>query len=198
MDARRFSAPGVLQPGLQYPSSGYGGARKHTTAEPIREDMGKRKKLPPAAILALRIWLCEHSKQPYPNEEQKQELMRKTQLTRSQINNWFSGARRRMLKDPQYCERVALTVSESLQNPESATRLRSASVSYSGPHADSYRNGASPSASPCTTPSASPSNSRPGSPQRSAAYPSGAASNVLHTSSLSALFHAGLRHGQDT
>eukprot|EP01094_Clydonella_sp_ATCC50884_P014684 TRINITY_DN2516_c0_g1_i1.p1 TRINITY_DN2516_c0_g1~~TRINITY_DN2516_c0_g1_i1.p1 ORF type:complete len:573 (+),score=193.30 TRINITY_DN2516_c0_g1_i1:189-1721(+) len=86
----------------------------------------KRKKLPPGAILTLRIWLCEHSKQPYPNEEQKQELMRKTGLTRSQINNWFSGARRRMLKDPAYCDRVALTVQESIANPDSATRLRSA------------------------------------------------------------------------
>lgn len=44
---------------------------------------------------ALRQWYFAHSDHPYPSEEDKQELMHETGLTRTQIQNWFINARRR-------------------------------------------------------------------------------------------------------
>lgn len=44
---------------------------------------------------ALRQWFFAHSDHPYPSEEDKQELVHETGLTRTQIQNWFINARRR-------------------------------------------------------------------------------------------------------
>ena len=42
-------------------------------------------------------WLKEHQDKPYPNDDEKDMLIRKTKLTMSQINYWFTNARRRIL-----------------------------------------------------------------------------------------------------
>lgn len=39
----------------------------------------------------LKKWLRDHKSNPYPTEEQKQELVKKTGLTLQQINNWVSN-----------------------------------------------------------------------------------------------------------
>ncbi len=57
-----------------------------------------RGKLPDWATTALTQWLWDHSAQPYPSEEEKTTLVAQTGLTLVQINNWFSNARRRILK----------------------------------------------------------------------------------------------------
>ena len=44
-------------------------------------------------------WLKKNRENPYPTQEEKLELMKKTSLSLKQCSNWFINARRRMLKD---------------------------------------------------------------------------------------------------
>ncbi|KAI9837735.1 MAG: hypothetical protein M1819_006669 [Sarea resinae] len=55
----------------------------------------RRGNLPKQVTDLLRTWFHEHLSHPYPSEEEKQMLMRRTGLTISQISNWFINARRR-------------------------------------------------------------------------------------------------------
>ena len=54
----------------------------------------------------LKQWLFEHSSHPYPNDDEKDELCLRTNLTISQLNNWFINARRRIL--PAYLKNRAV------------------------------------------------------------------------------------------
>ena len=53
----------------------------------------------------LKQWLFEHFNHPYPNDDEKDELCLRTNLTISQLNNWFINARRRIL--PAYLKNLA-------------------------------------------------------------------------------------------
>ncbi|EGG25328.1 homeobox transcription factor [Cavenderia fasciculata] len=57
----------------------------------------KRGKLPGEATSILKNWLYQHNNNPYPTEDEKVDLSQKTLLSSSQINNWFTNARRRIL-----------------------------------------------------------------------------------------------------
>jgi hypothetical protein len=57
----------------------------------------KRPNFPQWIHDVLREWLENHLENPYPAEEEKELLMNKTQLTMSQINNYFINARRRLV-----------------------------------------------------------------------------------------------------
>lgn len=59
----------------------------------------KRLKLPKSAIKVLAQWFAQHQDNPYPDDNDKTELAAQTNLTRTQINNWFSYARRRASKN---------------------------------------------------------------------------------------------------
>lgn len=54
--------------------------------------------LPTDATAILKTWLFEHVDAPYPSDDEKADLMDRTGLTLTQVNNWFSNARRRTLK----------------------------------------------------------------------------------------------------
>lgn len=56
-----------------------------------------RGNLPRYVTEILRTWLKNHIHHPYPNEQEKAELMKQTGLTLSQVSNWFINARRRQL-----------------------------------------------------------------------------------------------------
>ncbi len=58
----------------------------------------RRGKLPDPAIKMLKVWLFEHSGHPYPSENEKALMINETNLSLIQINNWFSNARRRILR----------------------------------------------------------------------------------------------------
>ena len=53
----------------------------------------------------LKQWLFEHFNHPYPNDDEKDVLCLRTNLTISQLNNWFINARRRIL--PAYLKNRA-------------------------------------------------------------------------------------------
>lgn len=47
------------------------------------------------AINILKGWLRDHNENPYPTEQERDDLKQLTGLTRTQIANWFANARRR-------------------------------------------------------------------------------------------------------
>jgi len=47
------------------------------------------------AIKVLRDWLSTHHSHPYPTDEEKENLRRRTGLNKTQITNWLANARRR-------------------------------------------------------------------------------------------------------
>jgi len=54
--------------------------------------------LPKEATDLLKGWLLEHVYKPYPTEDEKLKLIAQTGLTMTQLNNFFTNARRRYLK----------------------------------------------------------------------------------------------------
>lgn len=54
-------------------------------------------KLPQKATDILKKWLFEHANHPYPDEDEKEQLSLLTDLTLTQVSNWFINARRRVL-----------------------------------------------------------------------------------------------------
>uniref|UniRef100_A0A2K6SNZ8 TGFB induced factor homeobox 2 like Y-linked n=1 Tax=Saimiri boliviensis boliviensis TaxID=39432 RepID=A0A2K6SNZ8_SAIBB len=57
----------------------------------------KKAKLPVESVKILRKWMYKHRFRAYPSEAEKLMLAEKTNLSFSQISNWFVNARRRIL-----------------------------------------------------------------------------------------------------
>lgn len=57
-----------------------------------------RRNLPKTVINTLKKWLVDHKENPYPSEEEKQNLLKQTNLSKRQLENWFVNARKRHLK----------------------------------------------------------------------------------------------------
>ncbi|KAI8098615.1 Homeodomain-like protein [Halteromyces radiatus] len=70
--------------------------RRSSTSHP-NTTKKRRGNLPRAVTSVLRSWLYEHKEHPYPTDEEKLTLSRQTNLTLSQVSNWFINARRRIL-----------------------------------------------------------------------------------------------------
>lgn len=64
---------------------------------PATKQRKRRGNLPKKTTDLLRTWFKLHLQHPYPTEDEKQELMRQTDLQMNQISNWFINARRRQL-----------------------------------------------------------------------------------------------------
>lgn len=47
------------------------------------------------SVRVLKTWLTTHNRHPYPSDEEKELLQRKTGLSKTQITNWLANARRR-------------------------------------------------------------------------------------------------------
>ncbi|CAO3609174.1 unnamed protein product [Mucor hiemalis] len=72
---------------------------KKSSKKKSTKDVNKKRRgnLPKSVTAILRQWLVDHSKHPYPTEEEKRLLRIETNLTLNQISNWFINARRRIL-----------------------------------------------------------------------------------------------------
>ncbi|CAI5733104.1 unnamed protein product [Peronospora destructor] len=59
-----------------------------------------RRELPPHTVAILKGWMLsrEHVKHPYPTDEDKQMLLKKTGISMKQLTNWFTNARKRIWK----------------------------------------------------------------------------------------------------
>lgn len=49
---------------------------------------------PKRAVLILKQWLNEHLDNPYPTYKEKEALSKESGLTKRQIQNWFTNARK--------------------------------------------------------------------------------------------------------
>ncbi len=52
-------------------------------------ELKKRKKIPHKAVSVLKEWLIEHVQDPYPSNEVKEELAKKTNLNVKQVTRKF-------------------------------------------------------------------------------------------------------------
>ncbi|EFC45999.1 predicted protein, partial [Naegleria gruberi] len=52
--------------------------------------------LPKEAVDSLLKWLFDNFSHPYPSDAEKDVLAEETNLTLTQVNNWFINARRRI------------------------------------------------------------------------------------------------------
>jgi hypothetical protein len=48
---------------------------------------------------ALKLWLLQHKKNPYPNKPEKIMLAILSKMTLTQVSTWFANARRRLKKE---------------------------------------------------------------------------------------------------
>ncbi|KAL7111591.1 hypothetical protein ACP275_05G099100 [Erythranthe tilingii] len=66
--------------------------------EDVREEILRKRragKLPGDTTTVLKNWWQQHSKWPYPTEDEKAKLVEQTGLQLKQINNWFINQRKR-------------------------------------------------------------------------------------------------------
>ncbi|GMH26611.1 hypothetical protein Nepgr_028454 [Nepenthes gracilis] len=66
--------------------------------EDVREEILRKRragKLPGDTTEVLKAWWQQHSKWPYPTEDDKEKLVEETGLQLRQINNWFINQRKR-------------------------------------------------------------------------------------------------------
>lgn len=69
------------------------------SGEPIRMQINEAKRngvpFPKPVTDGLTTWLCDNAMNPYPTNVKKSEIAEKYDLTMTQVNNWFTNARRR-------------------------------------------------------------------------------------------------------
>jgi hypothetical protein len=90
-------------PPRRSPSSPTAGRNKRNhTQSPLKvrpsQVQRTHRGLPKEATDLLKGWLLEHVYKPYPTEDEKLKLISQTGLTMTQLNNFFTNARRRYLK----------------------------------------------------------------------------------------------------
>ncbi|KAL3270960.1 hypothetical protein HHI36_021463 [Cryptolaemus montrouzieri] len=77
----------------------------------------KRPHLPAKAKNHLTEWLYHHQQHPYPTDYEKQCLMKETNLTLVQVENWFINARRRVLLDFSRRKRFMTKIKQPEEGP---------------------------------------------------------------------------------
>jgi len=82
------------------PTAGRNNKRNTPSPLKVRPSQVQRthRGLPKEATDLLKGWLLEHVYKPYPTEDEKLKLISQTGLTMTQLNNFFTNARRRYLK----------------------------------------------------------------------------------------------------
>eukprot|EP01096_Ripella_sp_DP13-Kostka_P001232 TRINITY_DN1148_c2_g2_i1.p1 TRINITY_DN1148_c2_g2~~TRINITY_DN1148_c2_g2_i1.p1 ORF type:complete len:635 (+),score=165.34 TRINITY_DN1148_c2_g2_i1:578-2482(+) len=110
------------------------------------------RSFPPQVTALLNDWLRDNSATPYPSKQDLEKFIKLTNLSKTQLTNWFANARRRTLKDrsyprkrsDQYLERASkYEIVLALDNRPTIPSI-SPTVSSSSPSPSP-----SPSSSPC-------------------------------------------------
>lgn len=115
-----LQAAGLAQPsgGASAPTApGPAGAGSQEGAEPKGRPA---RNLPPQAKRILNAWLQAHTSAPYPDEATKTELQGKAGVSRKQLNNWFTNARKRQLAGSRGVKRTRAT--DDMPPPTQPTR----------------------------------------------------------------------------
>ena len=77
--------------------AGNQGSGECSEGSPETEKRQKRNRLPSCALHILWDFLRTHKNNPYPTTQQKEQLAKETNLTITQIRNWFTNTRKRKL-----------------------------------------------------------------------------------------------------
>ncbi|KAH3687345.1 hypothetical protein WICPIJ_001689 [Wickerhamomyces pijperi] len=75
----------------------YSAGSRELQGSALSSSRKKRQNLPRKTTLVLLNWLSEHLDIPYPSSREKYELLKETNLTIQQLDNWFINARRRKI-----------------------------------------------------------------------------------------------------
>nr|XP_004664857.2 iroquois-class homeodomain protein IRX-6 isoform X1 [Jaculus jaculus] len=99
-DAAGSFAPSLTQPGAYYPYEPTLGQYQYDRFGGVElSGAGRRKNATRESTSALKAWLNEHRKNPYPTKGEKIMLAIITKMTLTQVSTWFANARRRLKKE---------------------------------------------------------------------------------------------------
>jgi len=94
---------------------------------------GRRKNATRESTQALKAWLSEHRKNPYPTKAEKVMLALVSRMTLTQVSTWFANARRRLKKENKMTWSPRNNCAESLHDSDQeenlSTSLRNPNVS---------------------------------------------------------------------
>ncbi|KAI9683783.1 MAG: hypothetical protein M1822_005973 [Bathelium mastoideum] len=94
-----------------------------SNAEEIEKSRKTGNRFPKAAVKTLRDWLEINSRHPYPTEEEKENLKKRTGLSGAQISNWLANARRRGKVRPKRAASPSLSSSsQPIKIPQNIDR----------------------------------------------------------------------------
>ncbi|KAM7332690.1 hypothetical protein ACRRTK_009398 [Alexandromys fortis] len=92
--------PSLTQPGAYYPYEPTLGQYQYDRYSGVElSGAGRRKNATRESTSALKAWLHEHRKNPYPTKGEKIMLAIITKMTLTQVSTWFANARRRLKKE---------------------------------------------------------------------------------------------------
>ena len=79
-------------------------------AEPMTRASKRSTSRSKTSTRPLRLWFSGHLEHPYPTEHDKEQLVSASGLSRTQVDNWFSNARRRKKQSEQAASAASLEI----------------------------------------------------------------------------------------
>lgn len=94
-------------------ASSYRILRDRSNRKPIQERPRQKRQTLQDMTRPLKVWLYHHRDNPYPSKSEKVQLTKSSQMTMTQVSNWFANARRRLkntVRDPEltWAKRIKL------------------------------------------------------------------------------------------
>ncbi|XP_056010392.1 homeobox protein Mohawk-like isoform X2 [Ostrea edulis] len=70
--------------------------RERSSRRPLQLKLRQKRQTMQNMTRPLKQWLCKNRDNPYPSKLEKEILARESQMTNTQVSNWFANARRRL------------------------------------------------------------------------------------------------------
>lgn len=70
--------------------------RERSSRRPLQLKIRQKRQTMQNMTRPLKQWLCKNRDNPYPSKLEKDILARESQMTNTQVSNWFANARRRL------------------------------------------------------------------------------------------------------
>lgn len=89
--------------------------RERSSRRPLQLKLRQKRQTMQNMTRPLKQWLCKNRDNPYPSKLEKEILARESQMTNTQVSNWFANARRR-LKNAVKGDNIAWSTRVKLYN----------------------------------------------------------------------------------